>query len=98
MSKFDRKIKRQKEKEQKKNQEAEMKQKIHMFGQLPDNCLTCNKEFDKTDKSMVQSWCVVIREDEKKVNLYCPECWTMALNVIEEYKKEIEDDGRKNNE
>ncbi len=89
MSKIDRKIKRQKEKEQKKNQEAEMKQKIHMFGQLPDNCLTCNKEFDKTDKSMVQSWCVVVREDEKKVNLYCPECWTRAMMRVKELEEQI---------
>ena len=40
------------------------------------------KVFDKKDRSMVESWRVVVREKEKKVNLYCPECWDFAQKIV----------------
>ena len=79
-----RKIKRAKEKRAKK----EIKQKMNMFSRLPDECLSCSKPFDKTDREQVSSWTVVVREAEKKVNLYCPDCWGKARQVVEEYHKE----------
>tara|TARA_Y100000310_G_C20449596_1_gene700036 strand:+ start:215 stop:472 length:258 start_codon:yes stop_codon:yes gene_type:complete len=68
----------------KKNGNKELSEKIFLFNQLPDECLTCKKPFDKQDKQMVMDWNVVIREKEKIVRLYCPECWGKAKKFIEE--------------
>jgi hypothetical protein len=75
-------IKRKLERLKEKNAEKEMKQKLSMFDRLPDECLSCEKAFDKKDRSMVESWRVVVREKEKKVNLYCPECWDFAQKIV----------------
>jgi uncharacterized protein with PIN domain len=66
--------------------EKEFAKKINMFGRLEDSCLVCEKPFDKKDREMVMSWYVVVREEEKKVNLYCPSCWGAAMKAIEEVK------------
>lgn len=78
------KIKRNNQKRIKKNVEKDMKDKMNMFDRLGDECLACKKEFDRKDRAMVESWNVVVRQEEKKVNLYCPECWTFAQKVIKE--------------
>ena len=72
----------------KKDGNKELSEKIFLFNQLPDECLTCNKPFDKQDKQMVMDWNVVIREEEKIVRLYCPECWSKAKKFIEELENE----------
>ncbi len=89
MSKYERKITRQQAKEQKKLAEKEMATKVAMFGELGESCLICEKDFDKTDKEMVSSWYVVVREQENKVNLYCPPCWESALQNIKEIQEAI---------
>ena len=81
-----RKIKRNKEKQAKK----EIKEKMNMFSRMPDECLACVKPFDKKDREQVDSWFVVVREAEKKVNLYCPDCWGKARKLVEQYHKEME--------
>ena len=68
----------------KKDGNKELSEKIFLFNQLPGECLTCNKPFDKQDKQMVVDWSVVVREEEKIVRLYCPECWDKAKKFIEE--------------
>ena len=68
----------------KKDGNKELSEKISLFNQLPDECLTCRKPFDKQDKQMVMDWNVVIREKEKIVRLYCPECWDKAKKLVEE--------------
>jgi len=77
-------MKRKIERKKIKNAEKEMKQKMNMFDKIGDSCLNCEKEFDKTNRSMVESWRVVVRESEKKVNLYCPECWEFAQKIVKE--------------
>jgi len=77
-------MKRKIERKKVKNAEKEMKQKMGMFDKLADECLNCQKEFDKKDRSMVESWRVVVRESEKKVNLYCPDCWDFAQKIVKE--------------
>lgn len=67
-----------------KDAEKEMKQKMGMFDKMGDECLNCEKEFDKKDRSMVESWRVVVRQDESKVNLYCPDCWDFAQKIVKE--------------
>tara|TARA_Y100001970_G_scaffold52693_3_gene66646 strand:- start:2190 stop:2498 length:309 start_codon:yes stop_codon:yes gene_type:complete len=87
---IERKLRRAQAKKSKKNAEKEMATKVALFGKLPSNCLTCEKPFDKMDKQQVMSWSVVVRQEEEKVNLYCPECWERARNLVEDLQKRIE--------
>ena len=75
---------RRKHNRKKKKAEKELQEKMNMFDKLPDACDACKKTFDKKDKSMVQSWNVVVREAEDIVRLYCPGCWNMATKLIKE--------------
>jgi hypothetical protein len=86
MSNPTRTIKRNKEKKAKK----EFAKKVALFGKLDEQCLTCEKPFDKTNKEQVRSWFVVVRKEENKVNLYCPDCWNKAQETIEEFRKRME--------
>ena len=88
---FSRKIRRQKANKKKKSAEKEMATKVALFGKLPSNCLTCDKSFDKMNKEQVMSWSVVVRESEDKVNLYCPPCWERAKDMVQEFKKYLEE-------
>ena len=47
---------------------------VGMFGRLPDECNVCQKPFDKKSKEMANTWVVVVRNEEKLVRLFCPEC------------------------
>ena len=86
-----RKIKRQQEKENRKL-EKKIKSKLMMFDHLPEECLVCEKAFDKTNKEMVQTWSVVVREKEELVRLYCPDCWTKARTVVQNYFEGIQNE------
>jgi len=86
MGNMSRKIKRNKKKKAKK----ELATKVALFGKLGDKCMTCSEPFDKEDKEQVMSWSVVVREQEKKVNLYCPACWDKAKTIVEDFKKHLE--------
>ena len=86
---IERKLKRAQAKKSKKNAEKEMATKVALFGKLPSNCLTCEAPFDKMDKQQVMSWSVVIREQEEKVNLYCPDCWERAKSLVEDLRERI---------
>jgi len=88
---FKRKLKRTQLNKKKKNAEKEIAEKVALFGHLPDACLTCERSFDKMDKQQVMSWSVVVRQQEEKVNLYCPECWEKAMSLVEDLKKRIEE-------
>ena len=77
-----RKIKRTQAKKAKKQLEKEVKQKMNMFGRIAEECLACEKPFNKQDREMVSSWYVVVKEET--VNLYCPGCWATAQRIIKE--------------
>jgi len=79
-----RKLRRKK----KKQAEKDMEEKLGLFDKLPDSCLACEKPYDKKDKEMVMTWNVVVREEEGIVRLYCPECWSMAKDLIEKVIKD----------
>ena len=69
---------------------SEMEKKLNLFEEIPENCLTCNKEFDKKNKKMVMSWNVVVREREGIVRLYCPTCWDKAIEYTKKnFKPEV---------
>ena len=80
VSSLKKKIKRQQEKEAKKD----LQEKVGLFNKLSEECLVCQKDFDKKNKEMVMSWSVIVHED--KVRLYCPACWDTANKLIEEIK------------
>ena len=77
------------EKQAKKDGNGELSEKITLFGKLGDSCLVCAKPFDKKDREMVMSWSVVVREQEEKVNLYCPPCWSGAIELLNEIKNDL---------
>ena len=70
----------------KKNIGVEAQEKISnqmfQFGKLPEMCNVCQKEFDKKDKDMVQSWSVVVKQEV--VRLFCPDCIEKAKEFISE--------------
>jgi len=89
MTKAAKKIKRRMKKLKEKQVQKDIKEKVGMFSKLEDLCLICQKPFDKQNKKMVQSWYVVVRETQGKVNLYCPECWNRANDMVEKVKEEM---------
>jgi hypothetical protein len=69
----------------------ELESKIALFGKLPDECLTCQKPFDKKDREMVMSWTVIVKEKEEQVRLYCPSCWEMAQEMVKNFADHLKD-------
>jgi len=88
---MNRRQRREAAKQAKKDGNPELSEKISLFGKLGDNCLTCEKPFDKKDKEMVMSWSVVVREQEGVVRLYCPDCWGKAVEIMEDFKQRLEE-------
>ena len=85
---LERKLRRKQAKKGKKNAEKELAAKVSLFCNLPNKCLTCDKPFDKLDREQVMSWNVVVRQKEEKVNLYCPECWDNAQQIVKKYMED----------
>lgn len=56
-----------------KNKEASSS--IDLMLGIGDQCLTCHKPFDRLSKEMAMTWFVEVFKNDKKVNLYCPECY-----------------------
>jgi hypothetical protein len=65
----------------------EMSSQVALFGKLPESCNACNKEFDKKDKDMVQSWSVVVKQEI--VRLFCPDCIEKTKEVLDERESSI---------
>tara|TARA_R110000824_G_scaffold107651_3_gene254083 strand:+ start:4201 stop:4473 length:273 start_codon:yes stop_codon:yes gene_type:complete len=80
VSSLKKKIRRHQEKGAKKD----LQEKVGLFNKLGEECLVCQKDFDKKNKEMVMSWSVIVKED--LVRLYCPECWNRANKLIKEIK------------
>lgn len=68
------KLQRQQKTEIRKEAEEMLTKQVGMFGRLPDECNVCQKPFDKKSKEMANTWVVVVRNEEKLVRLFCPEC------------------------
>jgi len=73
----------------------DLEKKIGLFDKLPDKCTNCFCPYDKKDKQMAMTWSVVVREQENKVNLYCPECWDDAHKLIAELKEKMHESKNK---
>jgi hypothetical protein len=74
-----------------KKAEKELKKKLGLFDQLPDECLACEEPFDKKNREQVMSWNVVVRRDPDTVRLYCPDCWTKAQQVVKDFEERIKE-------
>ena len=85
---IERKLRRKQAKKGKKRAEKELATKVALFGNLPNKCLTCEEPFDKLNREQVMSWNVVVRKEEEKVNLYCPECWDNAQKIVKQYMED----------
>ena len=83
-------IKRTMERKRKKKAKKDLKEKVALFGKLGDECMTCEKPFDKKDREQVESWNVVVRKDINEVRLYCPECWEKALAIVKDFREHLE--------
>ena len=81
---------KQKKKSHKQTQ-RDLQQKMNMFDLLPENCLTCLEPFDKKNKEQVQSWFVVVKNEERTVRLYCPDCWEKAKEIVKDFKQRVEE-------
>ena len=60
-------------------------EKVAQFSKLPEACNACQKEFDKRDKDMLNSWHVVARQEV--VRLFCPDCIEKKKEIINERTK-----------
>ena len=61
-------------------QQERMAEQLTQFGMLPELCGICQKEFDKKNKKMVESWSVFVKQEV--VRLFCPDCMNTAKEVI----------------
>tara|TARA_R110001583_G_scaffold161641_8_gene313794 strand:+ start:404 stop:667 length:264 start_codon:yes stop_codon:yes gene_type:complete len=84
-----RKQRRALDKHMSKDVSENLAQKISQFGNLPQQCNACMKEFDKKDKDMVQTWSVVVKQEI--VRLFCPDCINTAKEILKQ-------NGKQNNE
>jgi uncharacterized protein with PIN domain len=52
----------------------ETAQRANLMLSTPEKCLTCEAKFDKKSKEMAMTWFVEVFNEQKRVDLYCPEC------------------------
>ena len=69
-------VTRKLERKQKKDVEKELSKKVGLFNLLPEKCRICEKPYDKKSKEMAQTWFVNVFDEEKIVDLFCPDCWS----------------------
>ena len=84
-------LKRKLLRKKKKQAKKDLAEKISMFGHLGTECLVCTKPFDKKNREQVMAWSVIVKEKENKVNLYCPDCWSKAIGIVDDFKKRVEE-------
>ena len=75
-----------------KKAEKTMAKRLMMFDMLDDECAACLAPFDKQSKEHAMTWNVVVREQEKVVRLYCPECWDKAQSIIKQVENQTGED------
>jgi hypothetical protein len=86
---MNRKQRRKLQRENKKTTQT-VEGQMGLFGKIPDECLVCQKAYDKKSKQMAMTWSVVVKEGDKDnpVRLYCDICWDTAQRVLREYGPE----------
>ena len=56
--------------------------KVFQYTKLPENCSSCHKEYDKTNKEMAMTWKITARQD--RIRLFCPDCLEKVREVFGE--------------
>lgn len=69
--------------------QEKMAQQVAQFGKMPEQCQVCQKEFDKKNKEMVQSWSVVVKQEI--VRLFCPDCIEKTKEFINERQPDLDE-------
>ena len=80
-------VRKVKNKKSHKQVQKDLKQKMGLFDQLPDECVACQEPFDRKNREQVMAWNVVVKRDPDVVRLYCPDCWQKAIAVVEDFDK-----------
>ena len=65
--------------------QEKMANQVAQFGKLPEKCMTCDAVFDKKDRSMLETWNVVVRQEE--VRLFCPDCIEKTQEIIKDVSR-----------
>jgi hypothetical protein len=47
---------------------------VSLMLSLPEKCLTCEAKFDKKSREHAATWHVEVFNEQKRVDLFCPEC------------------------
>jgi predicted RNA-binding Zn-ribbon protein involved in translation (DUF1610 family) len=84
-------VRKLKDKKKHKQVKKDLKQKLGLFDQLPEECLACEEPFDKQDREQVMSWNVVVKQEEDIVRLYCPDCWTKAQEIVRDFDQRLKE-------
>ena len=82
-------VRKIKDKKKHKQIKKDLKQKLGLFDQLPEECLACEAPFDKQDREQVMSWNVVVKQEDDTVRLYCPSCWSKAQEIVRDFDKRL---------
>tara|TARA_R110000824_G_scaffold143515_1_gene311201 strand:- start:310 stop:588 length:279 start_codon:yes stop_codon:yes gene_type:complete len=82
-------VRKIKDKKKHKQAKKDLKQKLGLFDQLPEECLACEEPFDKQDREQVMSWNVVVKREDDTVRLYCPDCWASAQEIIRDFDQRL---------
>lgn len=61
--------------------QEKMANQIAQFGKMPEQCNACQKDFDRKDKDMAESWSVVVKQEV--VRLFCPQCISLAREALD---------------
>jgi hypothetical protein len=85
-NKLARKLKRKNISKKRRDAQKDMNEKVGLFFELPEECNACSEPFDKMNREMVSTWNVVVKNEEKIVRVYCPDCWERAQELIEDIK------------
>jgi Zn finger protein HypA/HybF involved in hydrogenase expression len=89
-------VRKLKNKKKHKQIQKDVKEKLGLFDQLPEECLACEEPFDRQNREQVMSWSVVVRHDPETVRLYCPDCWSKAQEVVKDFDKRLRDRATQN--
>ncbi len=80
--KLKRAAKKKKDKAKAKQQQEQFGKQMNMFDRLPEECSACGLEFPKTREAHM-TWRVVVREQQKRVSLFCPSCQDKGREMVE---------------